>query len=224
MGLQRVRHGWELNNNNPSKISASNKSSSRWRLPDISVTNFYDSREKNRHLLPPQKTPRDQHVGLALAPMKSLLFPGLLMCTRTCMHPARVESLLPPVLWRSCIQAPLAFKVKCSGGSSSPYQTPSLGSLIWGSQLSLLLENFSNIIILQFVIRPPKGYGIWLYDECNLPTILLSFFMSLDVGCLSLVGSSLFLSVVVLKLVLILVFLWEEVSSRSFYSAILSPL
>ena len=48
--------------------------------------------------------------------------------------------------------------------------------------------------------------------------------MSLDVGCLSLVGSSLFLSVVVLKLVLILVFLWEEVSSRSFYSAILSPL
>ena len=172
-----------LNNNNPNKISASNKSSSRWRLPDISVTSFYDSRENNRHLLSPQKTPQDQHVGLAQAPVKSLLFPWLLVCTRICMHPARVESLLPPVLWRSCSQAPLPFKVKYSGGSSSPYQTPSLGSLMWDSQLSLLWKNFSDIIILQFVIRPPKGYGICLYDECILPTILLSFFfMSLGVG------------------------------------------
>ena len=28
--------------------------------------------------------------------------------------------------------SPLAFNVKCSGGSSSPYHTPGLGSLTWG--------------------------------------------------------------------------------------------
>ena len=46
---------------------------------------------------------------------------------KPCVHPPRVESVFPPVLWSSCTQAPLAFKAKCSGGSSSQCQTPRLG-------------------------------------------------------------------------------------------------
>ena len=46
---------------------------------------------------------------------------------RFCVCTLRVKSLFPPFLWNSCNQAPLAFKAKCSGGSSSPCQTPGLG-------------------------------------------------------------------------------------------------
>ena len=41
--------------------------------------------------------------------------------------PLRVESLFPPILWSSCNQAPLVFKVKRSGGSSSWCPTLGLG-------------------------------------------------------------------------------------------------
>ena len=49
-------------------------------------------------------------------------------------------SLLPPILWNFCNQAMLAFNAKCSGGLSSWCQTPRLGSLMWGSEFSLLWE------------------------------------------------------------------------------------
>ena len=42
----------------------------------------------------------------------------------------------PPVPWRSCTQAPLVLKAKCSEGSSSQCQTPRCGNLMWGSELS----------------------------------------------------------------------------------------
>ena len=37
---------------------------------------------------------------------------------KSCVHPPRVQFLFLPVLWSSCTQALLAFKAKCSGGSS----------------------------------------------------------------------------------------------------------
>ena len=36
-----------------------------------------------------------------------------------CAYLSRMESPIPPVLWSSCTQAPLALKAKCSGGLSS---------------------------------------------------------------------------------------------------------
>ena len=77
-----------------------------------------------------------------------------------CFCPQSMESLFPPVLRGSCSQAPLLFKAKCSGGSSSPCRTPGLGSLARGSELSLIWENFCNIMILQTVGRPPGWDGI----------------------------------------------------------------
>lgn len=38
--------------------------------------------------------------------------------------------------------------------------TTTHGSLLLGLELSLLWENFHNIIVLQFVGHPPEGYGI----------------------------------------------------------------
>ena len=67
------------------------------------------------------------------------------------------------------------------GGFSPQCQTPRLGTLTWGSELSLLWETFCDINILQFVDCPLRGYEIWLYDECILPTICCFFFISLDV-------------------------------------------
>ena len=92
---------------------------------------------------------------------------------KPCVCPPRVESLFPQVLWSSCTQAPLSFKTKSSGGHSSQCQTPRLGSLMWGSEVSLLWENLCDIIIFQFVCHPPCVYGIWLYCESAPPTISL---------------------------------------------------
>ena len=77
-------------------------------------------------------------------------------------------------------------------GASSWYWTPRLGSLMWGSELSLLWENLRDIIILQFVGCPPRGYEVWLFCKCApLPSHCGLFFVF---GCRIsfLVGSSLF--------------------------------
>ena len=79
---------------------------------------------------------------------------------KPCVRPPRVASLFPPVLWSSCIQAPVAFKAKCFWDSSSQCQTLRLGSLMWGSGLSLLWENLCDIFIFQFVGHSPGRNGI----------------------------------------------------------------
>ena len=87
-------------------------------------------------------------------------FLWVLVCTRLCVCSPRVESLFSSVLWKSCNQILLAFKVSFSGDSYSCCQTPRLGNLTWGSEPSLQWENFCGIIVLQFVGHPPGSYGI----------------------------------------------------------------
>ena len=64
--------------------------------------------------------------------------PCVFMHMKSCVYPPRVEFLFSQVPWNSCMQAPLAFKAKFSGGSSSWCKIPSLGRLTWGSELSFL--------------------------------------------------------------------------------------
>ena len=71
----------------------------------------------------------------------------------------KVRSVFPPVFW----------------GLSFWCQIPGLGSLTWGSGLSLLWENLCCVIILQFEDCPAKWYGIWLYlplQVCSQQLIL----------------------------------------------------
>ena len=93
------------------------------------------------------------------------------MHTLFCVCPPRVESLLPPLLLKSCNQIPLAFKVRFSRNSSSHCRTPRLGSLTWGSEPSLQWVGFCGISVLQSVSHPPSSYGIWFYCDCAPPTI-----------------------------------------------------
>ena len=103
---------------------------------------------------------------------------------KSCVCPPRVAFLFPPVLWSFCDEAPLTFKAKCSGGSSSQFQIPILGSLTWGSELSLLWENLCDIIIL--VCGSPTW---WVWDliisrmEPSYHLIVASF-LSLEVDYL----------------------------------------
>ena len=87
-------------------------------------------------------------------------FSWVLVCTRPCVCPPRVEFLFLPVLWNSCDHTLLAFKARFSGGSSSNCQTHRLGILTWDSGLSRLWQNFCGVIIFQFVGCPPSEYGI----------------------------------------------------------------
>ena len=99
-------------------------------------------------------------------------FLWVLVCRRPCWCAPRLESLFPPVLWKSYNQIPLSFKARFHGGSQSFCRIPRLGSLMWGSEPSQQLDNFA-ITVLPFVRHPSGGYGIWFCRNCALPTISL---------------------------------------------------
>ena len=120
------------------------------------------------------------------------------MQARFCLCPARLESLFPPVLWKSCNQIPLAFKVRFHGHFQSLCPVPRLGSLTCGSESSQRWEIFFIIIVLQFVGHPPVSYWIWFYCDC------CSFFFVIGHGIsFFLVGSSALLLMVIQQLVAI---------------------
>ena len=101
------------------------------------------------------------------------------MCTLLCVCPPRVESLLPPVLSKSCNQFPLGFKVWFSRNSSSCCWTPRLRSLTLGSEPSLQWVDFYGISVLQSVSHPPSSYGVWFYCDCAPFTFSLWFLLCL---------------------------------------------
>ena len=107
------------------------------------------------------------------------LFLWVLVCTRFCLCPPRVESLHPPVLWKFYNQILLHFKSRFPGNSQSLCRIPRLRSLMWGWEPSQQWENFFGIIILQFVDHPLGGYGIWFYHDHTPPIVLLKLLLCL---------------------------------------------
>ena len=85
--------------------------------------------------------------------------PWVPMQAKPCVRPPRVETVSPSPV-ELLHSSPTGLQSQVLWGSSSPCQTPRLGSLVWGSELSLLWENLCDIIIFQFVGRPPGAYGI----------------------------------------------------------------
>ena len=129
--------------------------------------------------LPQLETLQNTQVSLIQAPMTSLILPWVLVSTRPCVHSPRVEFLFPPVLRSSCTQPLLAFKARCSRGPSPQCQTPRVGSLIWGSELSLLWENFCDTIVIQFMGCPPGE--LIILQVC--PSFCLIGFLLYVFGC-----------------------------------------
>ena len=162
-------------------------------VPAMSFTSFYHPRESHNHLLSPQETLQGQQVGLSQAPIESLLFPWDPVYTGPCVHPPRVESLFPPVLWSSCSQALLAFKAKCFGVLFSQCQTPRLGSLAWCQRCHFCGRTSVIQLFASLCITHLGGMG---FDYLACVPLLPShgfFFMSLDVEYLFFfVDSSLF--------------------------------
>ena len=116
--------------------------------------------------------------------------------------------LFPPVLWNSWAQTPLTTRARSFGGSSSHWQTapcpqatPSIGSLMWGSELLILWENFCVIIIFQFVGCSHGMYGIWFYHDYTPPTILLWLILCLWTKGIFLVDTTVLLLMVIQQLV-----------------------
>ena len=120
-----------------------------------------------------------------------------------------------PILWMLCNQIPKAFEVKFPEDSQSHGLVLRLGSLMQGLEPLQQCENFFGIIVSQFVVYPPGGYMIWIYHNCAPPTISLQLLLCPWMwGIFFVVGSSVFLSMVVQQLVVILV-LWQEMSTHS---------
>lgn len=88
-------------------------------------------------------------------------------------------SLFPPVLWKSCNQIQMGFKVIFPEDSQALCQVPRLGSLTWGSKPAQQWENSFGLSVLEFVGDPPGGYGVWFCRDCALPTVLLQLLLGL---------------------------------------------
>ena len=86
----------------------------------------------------------------------SALFFWVLVHTRSCLCPPRLESLFSPVLWKSCNQIPVASKVRVPRFPNS-FGNPQVGSLTWGFEPLQQWANFFGIIVLQSVGHPPAG-------------------------------------------------------------------
>ena len=84
---------------------------------------------------------------------------------KVCVCLLRMGSPSPPVPWSSCAQAPLAFNARCARCSFSQCQIPTYESLMWGSELSLLLVSLCEPVSFQSVGLPT--WEVWgcLYPE-----------------------------------------------------------
>ena len=73
--------------------------------------------------------------------------------------PLRLESVFPPVLWKSCSQVPLAFKVIFPRDSQSLYWIPRLGRLTQGLEPLQQWENFLVLLFSSLWITHSAGMG-----------------------------------------------------------------
>ena len=110
-------------------------------------------RESPSCLLPLQEALQDQQLGLTVP-----------LCwdseqVRFCVCPLRAESLFLTALHLSCRQAPLAFKARHSGDSSSGCRTPRLRSPVWGSAPSLLGDNLCSCNYTPVYVSPTRVWA-----------------------------------------------------------------
>ena len=115
-----------------------------------------------------------------------------------------------PVLWKSCNQILLAFKVRFPVYSQSLFWIPWMRSLIWGSEL--YNSGRTSLVLLLFSLWVTHLAGV-VFDFIMivpLPPSHYRFFHVFGHEISLLVGSSILLSMVVQQLVGILVLLQEE--------------
>ena len=104
---------------------------------------------------------QDQQLALTQAHFKLLPLCWVLECVRYHVCPVREESLFLTNFWLSHTQALKAFKVRCSGCSSSQWNIFRLGSY-YGARTPPFLGRISAIVIVfLFVACLPRGNRSW---------------------------------------------------------------
>ena len=148
----------------------------------MSATSFYDPRESHCH--PPSTSlggPPRPAGRLAPGSCEVSAF-GLGPSTgETFCVPSKSGVSVSPSPMELLQSSPAGLQNQILWGLLLPMATLRLGSLTWDSELSLLWENFSNIIVLRFV---DHHLGCMGFDYITSMPLLLScgfFFTSLDV-------------------------------------------
>ena len=118
-------------------------------------------------------TPADSFGSVSCGVTAPFLW--VLLHARFYLCPPRLESLFPPLLWTSCNQISLAFKVRFLGKSQSLCWIPRLEA--WYGVQNLHNSGRTSLVLLFSSIS--GGYGIWFYHDCAPPTILLWFLLCL---------------------------------------------
>ena len=138
--------------------------------------------------------------------------PWVLVCAEFCLCPSRLESLVSPVLCKSCNQILLALNTRFPGDSS-----PFVGSLGW--EAWCWIQSFYNSMRTSLVLLLSSLCVTHLSDMRFYFIIIVPLWpsavassLSLDIGCLFLVGSSVLLLITVQQLVTVLVLSQEEMS------------
>ena len=118
-------------------------------------------------------------------------------CIFLCVCPPSLESLFLPVLWKSCDQIPLAFKVRFPGDSQRLCQIRWLGSLTWGSEP--LQQWRTSLVLFFYSLWVTHLVGIRFHFIVLCPSYHLakaSLSLNLGIFFFFLVGSSVLLSMV----------------------------
>ena len=129
-----------------------------------------------------------------------------------------VPSLFPPVLCKCCgspaVKSHWPSKSDCLRIPSPFASSPGWGSgVTWGSEPSQQWENFLVLLFSSLWVTCQVGIGFdftMIVPSCHLT---VASPLSLDVGCLFLMGFSILLSMAVQQLVVILVHSQEEMST-----------
>ena len=101
-------------------------------------------------------TPADSFGSVSCGVTASL---WVLMSTKFCLCPPKLESLCLLVLWKSYNQISLALQARFPGDSQFLCRIPRLGSLMLGSEPWQQCENFFGITVLLFVGHPLMSIG-----------------------------------------------------------------
>ena len=122
-------------------------------------------------------------------------FLWVLVHSRLCLCPPRLESLFPWVLWKSCDQIPLAFKTRFPRPTDSQSFVGSWDWEAWRGVQNLHNSGRTSLVLLFSSLWLPTW---WIWDFIFIviaPSyhLTVASSLSLDMGYLVLVGSSVLL-------------------------------
>ena len=141
-------------------------------------------------------------------------FLWIMVHARFCLCPPRLESLFPPFLCKSCDQILLGLG-QIPWGSPVPLSVPQTGETWCGVPNLHNSARTSLVLFSSLWVTHPVGMK---FDFVMIVPLLLSCcrFLSLDMGYLFLVVSSILLLMVTRQLISTLVLLQEEMNAHSF--------